>query len=82
MKKNKSKLEAKSSLENYVYGLKNTIRDDKVAEKLGDKREELGKEIESILQWLDMDEGASQEDYDNKYKELQQVANPIIKNIY
>jgi L1 cell adhesion molecule like protein len=81
--KNKSRIEAKNGLENYAYSLKNTIRDEKIADKLdsGDK-DSLNKAIEDTLSWLESNPTAEKEDYEAKQKELEGTAMPIMTKLY
>jgi hypothetical protein len=48
------KIEAKNGLENYAYSMRNTIRDDKVAEKLpADDKAKIEHAVEDVLKWLE-----------------------------
>jgi heat shock protein 1/8 len=80
---NKKKIEAKNSLENYAYNMRNTVRDDKVASKLdGADKEKLEKAVDETISWLDANQLAEVEEFEHKQKELEQVCNPIIAKIY
>ena len=74
---------AKNGLESYAYSLRNTLSDSKVDEKLdaGDK-EKLKAEIDRIVSWLDENQQASREEYEEHQKELEGVANPIMMKFY
>ncbi|CAI9774831.1 unnamed protein product [Fraxinus pennsylvanica] len=50
----KKKVEAKKSLENYAYNMRNTIKDEKIASKLpaADKKK-IEDAVESAIQWLE-----------------------------
>eukprot|EP01115_Flamella_aegyptia_P005800 TRINITY_DN243_c0_g1_i2.p1 TRINITY_DN243_c0_g1~~TRINITY_DN243_c0_g1_i2.p1 ORF type:complete len:580 (-),score=344.89 TRINITY_DN243_c0_g1_i2:40-1779(-) len=80
---NKQRIESKNSLENYAYSLRNTIRDEKLADKLesGDK-DKLNKSIDDTIHWLDAHPNASKEEYDAQQKELENVAMPIMTKLY
>jgi len=84
-KKVKERIDARNGLESYLYNLKNTIDDEEkgLAEKLsaGDKKE-LQDMIDETLDWLDDNPEADKEDYDAKRKEVENVANPIMRNVY
>jgi len=81
--KNKSKIEAKNGLENYAYSLKNTIRDEKLAEKLSsDDKEKLNAAIDDALKWLESNQFAEKDDYEKKQKDLEGVAMPIMTKLY
>lgn len=78
-----ARISAKNGLESYAYSLRNTLSDSKVDEKLdaGDK-ETLKTEIDKTVAWLDESQQASREEYEEKQKELEAVANPIMMKFY
>lgn len=83
-KKVKERIDARNGLESYVYNLKNMVDDD---EGLGGKlspsdKKELEDGINEVLEWLEENPEADKEDYDAKHKEFEQIANPIVKNVY
>lgn len=74
---------AKNGLESYAYSLRNTMQDSKVDEKLDDAdKQKLKSEIDSVVEWLDDNQQATQEEYEEKQKELEGVANPIMMKFY
>ncbi|KAK0612817.1 heat shock protein 70 family [Bombardia bombarda] len=77
------RIAAKNGLESYAYSLRNTLGDAKVDEKLeaGDK-ETLKTEIDKIVNWLDENQQATREEYEDHQKELEAVANPIMMKFY
>merc|ERR1712146_582995 len=84
-KKVKARIDAKNGLEGYLYNLKNTIEDDEkgLADKLSEEdKEELDNVINEALDWLDENPEAEAEDYEDKQKEVEQVANPIMRELY
>lgn len=47
----RNKVDAKNSLENYAYNMRNTIRDEKVASKLeADDKEKIDKKVQEVRQ--------------------------------
>eukprot|EP00253_Pinus_taeda_P012619 PITA_12619 len=79
----KKKLEAKNSLENYVYSVRNTIRDDKIAAKLDPSdKTKIEDALEQTIQWLDNNQLADADEFDDKMKELENTCNPIIAKMY
>lgn len=74
---------AKNGLESYAYSLRNTLSDPQVDEKLeaGDK-EKLNAEISQVVTWLDENQTATSEEYEDKQKELEGIANPIMMKFY
>lgn len=81
--KEASRISAKNALESYAYSLRNTLGDEKVDEKLdaGDK-EKLKKAIDETVDWLDNNTTATKEEYEDRQKELEGVANPIMMKFY
>jgi len=80
----KEKIQARNSLESYVYQIKNTISD---KDKLGGKIEEDDKQaiedaIKETIEWLDDNNDETKEVYDEKYKELEEIVNPIFAKLY
>merc|ERR1712232_13814 len=81
-KAEKDKVEARNQLEAYLYNLKNSVSDqleDKIDE---DDKTELNKTIEDALVWLEDNPAADKDEYDSKQKEVEGVANPILKKAY
>merc|ERR1712224_1057265 len=84
-KKVKERIDARNGLESYLYNLKNTLDDDEkgLADKLSDEdKEELESTINEALDWLDENPEADKDEYDEKQKEVEQIANPIMRNVY
>merc|ERR1711865_1231896 len=83
-KKTKGKVEAKNSLENYLYSMKNTVTDQK---KLGEKISEDDKKavldaVEEGIKWVDASVDAPEDAFKEKQKEIEGVCNPIISKLY
>jgi heat shock protein 5 len=83
-KKTKGKVEAKNSLENYLYSMKNTVTDKK---KLGEKISEEDKKtvldaVEEGIKWTDGNVNADEEAFKTKQKEIEGVCNPIMSKLY
>lgn len=78
-----ARISAKNGLESFSYSLKNTLSDEKVSEKLSaEDKETLKKEVDSIVAWLDDNQTATTEEYQEKQKELEGVSNPIMVKMY
>jgi len=80
----KEKIDARNSLETYAYNMKNSVSD---SDKLGDKLEEEDKEtieeaIKDVLDWMDDNQDAEKEDYEEKLKEVEGICNPIVSKVY
>ncbi|OAY68863.1 Heat shock cognate 70 kDa protein [Ananas comosus] len=79
----KRKVEAKNSLENYAYNMRNTVRDEKIKAKLPEAdRQKIEKAVEDTITWLDSNQLAEVDEFEHKLKELEEVCNPIISRMY
>ena len=76
-------IESKGKLENYCYSLKNSVNDEKLADKIQeeDKKTIISK-VEETLKWLDENQMNSAEEYDAKQKVLEEICSPIMQKIY
>lgn len=78
-----ARIGAKNDLENYLYSLKNTTSGDEVSGKLSSEdKSRLETLIKDNLQWLDGNREGSKEEYEEKRKEIEAVANPIMTKLY
>ncbi|KAK3303965.1 heat shock protein 70 family [Chaetomium strumarium] len=77
------RVSAKNGLESYAYSLRNTLSDSKVDEKLDQAdKDTLRTEIDKIVSWLDENQQATREEYEEHQKELEAIANPIMMKFY
>jgi len=74
---------SKNGLESYAYQLRNTLQDEKISSHIesGDK-DKLNKSIDETISWLDRNQEASKEEYEERRKELENIANPIMTKMY
>lgn len=78
-----ARIQAKNSVESYAYSLKNSINDGEMKDKISAAdKEKLTKEISDVISWLDSNQSATTEEYTDKHKELEGIANPIISGAY
>ncbi|GLI59668.1 hypothetical protein VaNZ11_001607 [Volvox africanus] len=78
----KSKIDARNQLETYCYNMKSTV-EDKLKGKIDeDDKEKVLAAVKEALEWLDENSDAEPEDYKDKLKEVEDVCNPIIAQIY
>eukprot|EP00873_Tetraselmis_striata_P003291 jgi/Tetstr1/423555/TSEL_014228.t1 len=80
----KERVDARNSLETYCYNMKNTVEDeDKLADKLDeDDKEKVSEAVQEALDWMDENQEAEAEEYQEKLKELEDICNPIISQAY
>ena len=84
-KKQKDKVDARNGLEGYCYNLKNQLEDEEkgIANKLGDEdKDTLTEAVNAALEWLESNQDAEAEEFKDKLKEVEKVANPIMSKVY
>jgi len=84
-KKVKEKIDAKNSLENYIYSMKNTVEDKEkgVGDKLSEsEKETITSAVKESSDWLSANPEGEKEDYETHLKDLQKICDPIIAKIY
>ncbi|EDK41507.2 hypothetical protein PGUG_05605 [Meyerozyma guilliermondii ATCC 6260] len=81
--KEAARIQAKNTLESYAYSLKNSLNDGEMKDKISaDDKEKLSKAVEETISWLDESQAASTEEYNDRHKDLESLANPIISGAY
>jgi L1 cell adhesion molecule like protein len=79
----RKRVEAKNGLENYVYTIRNTLKDDKLKDKFeAGEQEKVEKAVEEVLKWIESQPNAATEEFEAKQKELETLFNPIMMRIY
>ena len=82
-RKEGEKIESKNNLESYVYQVKSSIEDDKLKEKIGDDNlKNIREKVDDVIKWFDEGNDYEKEDYDEKMKELQNLFNPLMSQMY
>jgi len=79
---NRARVEAKNALENYCFQIKSSVNDEKLADKISesDKKKVLDA-LQSTTQWLDSNQTAEKEEFEEKQKHLESVVLPILQNL-
>jgi len=77
----KERIDARNGLESYLYNLKNTL-EDKNDRLSAEEKKDLEDVIDDSLDWIDGNAGADKDDFLEKQKEVEQVANPIMRQMY
>merc|ERR1712062_566885 len=79
----KGKIEAKNGLENYCFSMRNSLDEEKIKAHISDEdRKSIDDKISETLKWLDEHADNEKEEYKEKQKELEGVANPIMMKAY
>lgn len=74
--------DARNGLESYLYNLKNSLEGDATGSISAGDRKELLDLINESTDWLSDNMDSSKDDLDQKRKEVEQVANPILREMY
>jgi heat shock protein 5 len=79
----RERIESRNGLESYLYSLKNTLEEAPNTENLSAQdKKELHDMVDETLDWMEEYQDGDKDDYDSKRKDVEQVANPIMRNLY
>eukprot|EP00568_Trieres_chinensis_P001400 CAMPEP_0183293874 /NCGR_PEP_ID=MMETSP0160_2-20130417/2401_1 /TAXON_ID=2839 ORGANISM="Odontella Sinensis, Strain Grunow 1884" /NCGR_SAMPLE_ID=MMETSP0160_2 /ASSEMBLY_ACC=CAM_ASM_000250 /LENGTH=680 /DNA_ID=CAMNT_0025455069 /DNA_START=203 /DNA_END=2245 /DNA_ORIENTATION=- len=82
----KEKVNAHNGLESYLFNLKNSLNDNdgggSFANMPAKDRRDLEEVIDEAIDWLDDNTDADKSDYEMKQKEVEQIANPMMRQYY
>merc|ERR1711974_264555 len=79
----KERIAAKNSLESFIFNLKSSLDNEQIKSKLSS--EEISgaqSALEDALKWLDANQLAEKEEFEDKQKELETMSRPIMNKIY
>jgi len=81
--KQKDRISAKNGLESYCFNMKTTLEDEKVKDKISeDDMKKIVAKCDEAIKWLDGNQLAEVEEFNDKQKEVEAVCNPIITKLY
>ena len=76
-------VEAKNSLEQYVYSVKNSLNEEAISSKISaSDKNSLTTVIQDMQRWIDANPTAEIEDYESKRKEFEEKVHPVMAKIY
>ena len=79
----KEKISSKNQLESYCFNMKSTIDDEKFKDKISESdRKTISEKCEEAIKWLDANQTAEKDEFEDKRKELEGICNPIISKLY
>tara|TARA_B110001452_G_scaffold263452_1_gene264903 strand:- start:746 stop:2701 length:1956 start_codon:yes stop_codon:yes gene_type:complete len=82
-KRMKQRIDGRNGLESFCYRIKSMLDDeDKPMDISEEDRETVEEAVKEALEWLDDNQEAEKEDYEDKQKEMETITNPIIQNAY
>ena len=78
---NRARVEAKNALENYAFQVRNSLNDEKLAEKLseGDKKK-ITDAVSATTKWLDSNQQAEKEEFEEKQRVLETLVTPLFSS--
>jgi L1 cell adhesion molecule like protein len=77
------KVEAKNKLESYIYNVKSSVLgDEKMKSSLGADIDTVQNTVDETIKWLEDGAERTQEEYEDKQKEVEGVLMPIIQKGY
>ena len=78
----KEKIDAKNQLESYIYNMRHTISTEPIKTKIDSvNKTKIEEAISNVQSWLDTNEHAEKEEFENKQKEIETICTPIL-NLY
>merc|ERR1712228_861974 len=81
--KQKERISAKNNLESYCFNMKSTLEEEKLKDKISESdKEAITKKCEETIKWLDANQLAEVDEFQDKQKEVEGVCNPIITKLY
>merc|ERR1711968_404616 len=79
---NRARVEAKNALENYCFQVKSSINDEKLAGAISaEDKEKIPSAISETQSWLDSNQAAEKEEFEEKQKSLEGIVSPILQNV-
>jgi len=79
---NRGRVEAKNSLENYAFQIRNSVNDEKLAGKISEEdKTKILDAVSTTTSWLDSNQNAEKEEFEAKQKELEGICLPILQNL-
>jgi len=81
--KQKERISAKNGLESYCFNMKSTIEDENIKGKISNEdRSAIKEKCEEAIRWLDGNQTAEKDEYDDKLAEVESVCKPIVTKLY
>merc|ERR1712079_589086 len=79
----RERVAAKNGLESYIFNLKSSIENEQVKKNLSSEElSTIQSSLEAALKWLDSNQLAEKEEFEDKQKEVEQVWRPLASKVY
>jgi L1 cell adhesion molecule like protein len=81
--KQRERISAKNGLESYCFNMKSTMDEEKVKAAISDSdKKMINDKCDECIKWLDANQSAEKDEYEDRQKELEQIFNPIVQKLY
>merc|ERR1712121_108538 len=81
--KQKERIAAKNGLESFIFNMKSSIDNEEVKSKLSTEEVSSAQSaLNNALKWLDANQLAEKEEFEDKQKELETLSRPLMSKIY
>merc|ERR1712154_234233 len=81
--KQKERIAAKNGLESFIFNLKSSLDNQEVKSKLSTEEISAAQSaLDAALKWMDANQLAEKEEFEDKQKELETMSKPIMSKIY
>merc|ERR1712018_964437 len=79
----KERISAKNGLESYCFNIKSTAEDEKLKDRIPESdRKIILEKCNEIINWLDQNQSAEIDEFQDKQKEIEGICKPIISKLY
>ena len=78
----RKRVKAKNGLESYLYGLKSSLDDEKIKDKIPEEENNVLELVNNATQWLESHQSEEAQVYEDKQKEVEAVASEVMKKLY
>merc|ERR1719350_2365250 len=81
--KQREKISAKNNLESYCFNMKSTMDEEKVKSAIAESdKKTINDKCDETIKWLDANQTAEKDEFEDKQKEIESVCKPIIEKLY
>ena len=78
----KEKVDAKNDFENYLFSVKNSLTEENIQSKISpENKETMDNLIKEAMQWLEQNQDAEKEEYEEQKRSVEEKFTPIIQQI-
>jgi L1 cell adhesion molecule like protein len=79
----RERISARNSLEAYCFNMKTSLNDEKISSKLSaDDKSKITETVESTIKWIEGNQSAEKDEFQDKLKEVEGICSPIMTKLY